>query len=117
LTLEAGFGLSAKGTPRVTTSCGKSENQLGSPHERSRASHGLDGTLNARREGKSERKKFSRFIPRNSLKRLDSDERIQGNPRKSNTQKRGFSQRNRHAPRKPKLAGQTNIAGPFAGRA
>ena len=28
----------------------------------------------------SERKKFTRFIPRNPLKRLDSDERIQGNP-------------------------------------
>jgi hypothetical protein len=27
---------------------------------------------------------FSRWIARNPLKRLDSDERIQGNPRKSN---------------------------------
>jgi hypothetical protein len=33
---------------------------------------------------------------------LDSDERIQGNPRKSNTQNMGFSQQNGEAPRKPK---------------
>src|ERR1700722_13190877 len=43
--------------------------------------------LNAgeRREKFSSRKK-----PRNPLKSLDSDERIQGNPRKSNAQKRGL---------------------------
>src|SRR4029077_1842307 len=29
-------------------------------------------------------------MPRNPLKRLDSDERIQGNPRKSNTSERGL---------------------------
>jgi hypothetical protein len=38
----------------------------------------------------SARKNVSAKIPYNPLKRLDSDERIQGNPRKSNTHKRGF---------------------------
>src|ERR1700733_243836 len=32
------------------------------------------------RPRKSAKKKFLRFCPHNSLKRLDSDERIQGNP-------------------------------------
>src|ERR1700722_10728396 len=41
-------------------------------------------------------------IQRNPLKNLDSDERIQGNPRKSNPHNRGFSQRNGGPPRKPK---------------
>jgi hypothetical protein len=36
------------------------------------------------------------------LKSLDHDERIQGNPRKSNPHDRGFSQQNSHGPRKPK---------------
>jgi hypothetical protein len=36
------------------------------------------------------------------LKRLDSHERIQGNPRKSNGHERGLSQRNSEGPRKPK---------------
>jgi hypothetical protein len=40
---------------------------------------------------------------------LDSDERIQGNPRKSNLSNRGFSQRNGDEPRKPK-PGQLNDA-------
>jgi hypothetical protein len=48
-------------------------------------------------------KNFPRKIPRNPLISLDSDERIQGNPRKSNPHKQGFSRRNGEAPRKPKL--------------
>jgi hypothetical protein len=40
----------------------------------------------------------------NPLIRLVSDERIQGNPRKSNVQKLGFSYGNSHGPRKSKLA-------------
>jgi hypothetical protein len=36
-------------------------------------------------------KKHLLFMPRNSLKSLDSDERIQGNPRKSNPDNLGFS--------------------------
>jgi hypothetical protein len=43
--------------------------------------------LNAR---KGARKIFSAKIRRNPLKTLDSDERIQGNPRKSKPQKRAF---------------------------
>jgi hypothetical protein len=39
---------------------------------------------------KAAKKRF-RLKLHNSLKSLDSDERIQGNPRESNTQKRGIS--------------------------
>src|SRR5271156_6606244 len=46
-------------------------------------------------------KNYPRFKPRNPLKSLDSDERIQGNPRQSNTHERGPSQRNGHELRKP----------------
>jgi hypothetical protein len=51
---------------------------------------------------KSLTKYFPRFMPRNQLISHDSDERIQGNPRKSNPHNRGISQRNGHEPRKPK---------------
>jgi hypothetical protein len=44
------------------------------------------------------------------LKSLDSNERIQGNPRKSNPHDRGFSQRNGQGPRKPKRIDRTNAA-------
>jgi hypothetical protein len=40
--------------------------------------------------GKSARKNFPRFISRNPLKSLDPNERIQGNPNKSNSSKRDF---------------------------
>jgi hypothetical protein len=43
-----------------------------------------------RRTGKEAMNLFSRWIARNPLKSLDSDERIQGNPRKSNGVKLGF---------------------------
>src|ERR1700760_1392434 len=49
-----------------------------------------------------ERKNFSQKNPRNSLISLVSRERIQGNPRKSNTRNPGFSQRNGNEPRKTK---------------
>src|ERR1700733_13481783 len=39
--------------------------------------------------GKALRKNLSRFMPCNPLISLDSDERIQGNPRESNTSERG----------------------------
>jgi hypothetical protein len=45
---------------------------------------------------------FPRIYPRNPLKSLDSHERIQGNPRESNTSRGGLSQRNGLKPRKPK---------------
>jgi hypothetical protein len=59
---------------------------------------------------KSTDKNFCALYPRNSLISLDSDERIQGNPRKSNPQNRGFSQRNGRSPRKPKRIDRTNVA-------
>jgi hypothetical protein len=49
------------------------------------------------------KKKLPRKIPRNPLISLDSDERIQGNPRNSNPHKQGFPRRNGRGPRKPKL--------------
>jgi hypothetical protein len=55
--------------------------------------HGLDRNLPfgaAQRRGKKPAKSFFRSKPRNPLKRLDSDERIQGNPNKSKAQKRGL---------------------------
>ena len=61
--------------------------------------------------GKSDTKNFRRFIPRNPLISLDSDERIQGNPRKSNPHNRGFSERNGPAPRKSKRIDRTDAGG------
>ena len=55
-------------------------------------------------------KKFSRFYPHNPLKRLDSDERIQGNPRQSNAHKPGSSQRESDEPRKSKRIDRSNVA-------
>ena len=57
-----------------------------------------------RRGGKGREKFLVAKIQRNPLKRLDSDERIQGNPSFSNPQKRGFPKPNGEAPRKPKSA-------------
>ena len=45
--------------------------------------------------------------PSQPLIRLDSDERIQGNPSFSNPQNLGFSQRNGDVPRKPKPGRRT----------
>jgi hypothetical protein len=59
-------------------------------------------TVPAPRLGKGRDKFFSRKIPRNPLKRFDSDERIQGNPSFSNPQKRGLSRSNGLRPRKSK---------------
>jgi hypothetical protein len=64
----------------------------------------------SQRQGKGLRKKFPRFKPRNPLKNLDSDERIQGNPRQSKAHERGSSQRNRQGPRKPKRIDPTDVA-------
>jgi hypothetical protein len=73
--------------------CGKSEGGLSLPHEKPGASAWLRPATpallqSARRE--APRKKFSGFVPYNPLKSLDSDERIQGNPKKSNALNRGF---------------------------
>src|SRR3984957_1786812 len=67
-------------------------------------------------DGKAGEKNFSRFSPRNPLKNLDSDERIQGNPRKSNPHDRGFSQRNGAGPRESKRASQENTQGASTNR-
>jgi len=56
-------------------------------------------------------------MPGNPLISLDSDERIQGNPRKSNPHDRRFSQRNGREPRKPKRIDRTDVAGRLPRRA
>jgi hypothetical protein len=48
---------------------------------------GLIPALRMQREKRT--KSFPRFEPRNPLKNLDSDERIQGNPRQSNPHQQG----------------------------
>ena len=74
--------------------------------------HGPDRELSFSRLSprKKPRKPFVRFVPGNPLISLDSDERIQGSPRKSNTHQRGPSQRNGQGPRKPKQIDRTNLA-------
>jgi hypothetical protein len=67
-----------------------------------------------RTPGKGLRKKFPRFKPRNPLKSIDSNERIQGNPRKSNLRDQGSSNRNGQGPRKPKRIDRTEVAAPAA---
>jgi hypothetical protein len=70
---------------------------------------------------KDAEKIFARFMPRNPLISLDSDERIQGNPRNLKAYRRLLSQRNSGEARKPKQAGwakalrgrEINILAPF----
>src|ERR1700734_3269567 len=64
--------------------------------------------------GKALRKNLSRFMPCNPLISLDSDERIQGNPRESNTSERGV--RRETAARQENPNGSTNV-GPAADKA
>jgi hypothetical protein len=68
--------------------------------------HGPSHLSGAANGTESADKNCSRFMPRNPLISLDSDERIQGNPRKSNPHDRGSSQRNSDEPRKPKWIDQ-----------
>jgi hypothetical protein len=56
-----------------------------------------------REEGRM--KNFPAKIPRNPLISPDSDERIQGNPRKSNRSKQRFPEEKGRSPRKTKLPG------------
>ena len=79
-------------------SCSKSENRVSLLGEHVRASICQAVGISSRRfrrHGKTAREKISPVFPRNPLISLISNERIQGNPRKSNTLKRGFLNRNR----------------------
>jgi hypothetical protein len=102
-------------TGQTANSCGKSEIKVSSPLNdpwscRMVSTVGApSGASNARRGFK---KNYPRAKPRNPLISLDSDERIQGNPRKSNSRQLGFSQRNGRDPRKPKRT--TGPASPAA---
>jgi hypothetical protein len=95
-----------KATARTTIACRKSEAPVSSPHEQFRASVWPRPPLPSRRLAapweKAARKILPTKTPRNPLKSLDSDERIQGNPRKSKAQKRSLQTETRRAPRKPK---------------
>jgi hypothetical protein len=62
-----------------TIDCRKSEIELGSLHEQSALPYDRGPVGGG--SGKSLKKIFLPFIQRNPLKRLDPDERIQGNPR------------------------------------
>jgi hypothetical protein len=66
------------------------------------------------------KKKLPWKMPRNPLISLDSVERIQGNPRKSNPHKQGFSRRNGAGPRKSKrldvMPSDKGFSAPFGSR-
>jgi hypothetical protein len=64
---------------------------------------------------KSGEKKFLRFCPRNLLKTLDSGERIQGNPRKSNKPWRHFRSEKATRQENPNGPVGPNVAGPPVG--
>jgi hypothetical protein len=93
------FGLRRpKGTARAprrrAISCRKSEIIVSLRHDAAALSHTHINDPDsppgaAANQGETDRKNLSRFVPRNSLKSLDSDERIQGNPRKTNPHNRG----------------------------
>src|ERR1700722_4217973 len=74
--------------------------------------YGLDRRSRRGAMGKGGRKILPAKTPRNPLKSLDSDERIQGNPRKSKAQKRDLQTETRRAPRKPKRRRLTNLPAP-----
>jgi hypothetical protein len=61
--------------------------------------------------GEGAQKNFCAENPHNPLKSHDSDERIQGNPRKSNRRKAGLSRRKSFIPRKPKSIRQARRPG------
>ena len=102
--------LAEGGTVSTTSSCRKSETGLGSSHEQSCASARQDRSRPSRRRRLARAKGREIFlppkIPRNPLKRLISDEGIQGNPSFSNPHKRGLSRPAGRRPRKAKSAGR-----------
>src|SRR5580698_2765925 len=74
----------------ATNSCRKSETKLSLVHEQFFASEGFGRGFRSSRQQKASRKTLAPFIPHNPLICLDSDERIQGNPSKSNSGFLGF---------------------------
>jgi hypothetical protein len=86
-----------QGMTAMAISCRKSEVRLNLPHEQFCLSAYQRPPIpdpSACHRGKTERKNFSAIMSRKPLKRFNSDERIQGNPRKSNAPHRGLSQQN-----------------------
>jgi hypothetical protein len=67
----------------MINSCRKPETELRSSHEQCSRSEWLRTRAFRLRTPRGDKKKFCAILPRNPLKSLDSDERIQGNPRKS----------------------------------
>jgi hypothetical protein len=78
---------------RAAICCRKSEIEVSLPHEQSvlfGMAHGGPPFQRRFRYDKSARKNYPLKISCNPLISIDSDERIQGNPRKSNPQNLGF---------------------------
>jgi hypothetical protein len=87
--------------------------RMTNPAFRTRPDPALPGfSCQRRADQRRAEENFSAKNPRNPLKSLDSDERIQGNPRKSNPPGMGFSRRNRDRPRKPKRSDRTTVDQP-----
>jgi hypothetical protein len=78
------------------------------PHAESWANR-FDGCFPTTKAGG---KKPSRFYPRNPLKSTDSDERIQGNTRKSKTDKPGFRSETVTGQENPNEGRRAERAGP-----
>ena len=95
---------------RTVIPCRKSETRLSLPHEQSCASQWprLRAPVPGLRRPGSDAKKFLALFPHNPLISHVSDERIQGNPRKSNGQNWGFSYRDCHRPRESKSTGSAS---------
>jgi hypothetical protein len=72
--------------------------------------YGLDRRSRCGATGKGGRKIFRTKTPHNPLKSLDSDERIQGNPRKSKAQKRGLQTETPKRQENPNLSRLTDLS-------
>jgi len=105
----------AGGTFATTISCGKSEFRLGCAHDNPALFHSKTAGRRFPRLSRDDlngRIFVAPFTPRNPLKSLDSDERIQGNPRQPQPVIRAPSRRNGQEPRKSKRIDRMSAAAP-----
>jgi hypothetical protein len=101
-------------TAQATISSGKSKSGLKCAMDSPALPHGFERVFplpRSRPPDKRLTKNLGSFLPCNPLISLDPDERIQGNPRKSNPPKAGFSKLNSRGPRKPKRVVRTDVVG------
>jgi hypothetical protein len=102
-------GSRLEGTAYAAIYCEKSENELSSLYESFlvlQRSHRQATIAVPRTRGRRPTKEFSPIFARNALISLDSNERIQGNPRKSNSVRGGF--------RSERTTRQENPSGPHS---